>query len=148
MKKYVGILTNTFLDINNVQMTDEAIKDILRGPAEVPVTLNFGGTIIGRTTKLFIADDKALACEFEIDETRVALLDRSYIVPGLENVEYHLEGRTRVIDSGDLTEASISLLPSNPHLTPIKLKGASLTRLPPNQHMTPIELKGEQDEQS
>jgi hypothetical protein len=124
MKKYIGIMANTFLDLNNVRITDKLIRDIVTKQPQVPVTINFGGVSVGHTTSLFLMGDSTLACEFEIDPgLDVALIDRMYIVPGLEEVEYHMEGATRVIDSGVLNEASITVFSANTHIRPVRLKG-------------------------
>lgn len=119
MKKYTGILTNTFLDINNMKLSEKLLKDIFEQQQIVPVTINFGGTAIGRTEKIHVADGE-LICEFSLFKD-IPLINKLYVVPGLDNVKYHYEGKVRVIDEGDLTEVFISTLPSNPHLRPIKL---------------------------
>lgn len=145
MTRYMATLTNTFLDLNNVKMSDEAIQDILKRQPQVPVTINFGGLVVGRSIGFHMEND-ALICEVELDDKKLPLIERSYLVPGLENVEAHNEGRTRVVDRGDLTEVSVSLLPSNPHLRPIKLSGGSLTNQHSDPTQPPIELKGDSDE--
>jgi hypothetical protein len=123
MKKFTGALVSTFLNINNVRMIDEVIKDVLERQPEVPVTINFARQSIGKSNRFFIKDD-GLHCDFEIDEAYIPpLIERAYVVPGMNNVVFHYEGNTRVITGGDLTELSISLLPADPNLRPIKLKG-------------------------
>jgi hypothetical protein len=119
MKKFKGTLMNTFTDLNNIRLTDEVIEDILRNQPQVPVTFNFNGQAIG-SAESYSLEDGSLVVQIRIDEGKVDLIDRLFVVPGMNNVEFHNEGDVRVIDRGDLNEVSITSLPANTRLQPIK----------------------------
>ena len=119
MKRFSGLFINQFTDLNGVQLGDEVVKKVLKEQPRVPVTIDFTGNPIGFTLS-YIQTGSVIQCEFVIDETRHPLLEMAYVVPRFENVEYHLDGRTKIVDAGDLVEATITLLPSNPKMTMIK----------------------------
>lgn len=120
MKTYVGALMNSFTDINRVRIDGELIDSIIRNQPKVPVTINFGGRIVGET-RAFLKKDGSLYCEFDL-ETEIPNIERGYIVPGLDDVRFHYDFGTRVIDWAIMTEVSISMLPSNQSLERIRLK--------------------------
>lgn len=120
MKRYKATLMNTFTDLNNVRLAPEVIKDILNKQPKVPVTVNFNGIAIGRVES-YSLEDNSLVAQIHIDDHNLPMIDRSYAVPGMTNVEFHIDNGVRVVDSGDMDEVSISLLPANTTLKPIKL---------------------------
>ena len=122
-RTYSGLLVTSFPTIQGVRFTEESIKTIFHSPQyNLPVTINFGGTTVG-IVRGFDHTTEGVNCTFTMYSRYDNNVEDAYIVPGLENVKHHMEGSVRVIDSGDLTEVSISLLPADKHLTPIRLKG-------------------------
>ena len=123
MKKFIGLLMSTFMDVNRVRLSNDLISDVVKKQPSVPVTINFAGQSIGSTNKFEISGD-GLRCEFELDDSKIPpLMDKAYIVPGFDSVGFHYDGDVRVIDTADLTEVSISLLPFYRGHQPIKPQG-------------------------
>src|SRR5512133_284983 len=118
MKKYVGPMLSTTPNLNGDRLSDEVIKDILEKQPQVPVTVDFAGTSIGHTVK-YTEEGSRVLCEINIDESQYPFLDLAYLVGMFTDVKFHMEGRVKVIDSANLQEAAITLLPSDPTLTRI-----------------------------
>jgi len=119
MKRFIGKFISSVSDINGNRISEELITKIFTEQQIVPVTIDFTGTRIGQTEK-FIKVGSVVYCEFSLDETKHPFLDKAYVAPLLDNVEYHLEGRVKVIDHADLQEASVTLIPANPLSSTIK----------------------------
>jgi hypothetical protein len=115
MPKYSALVATDKITSNGDVFSKEALLQFAEQAKDLPVVFDFNeGQVIGKVEKASITEE-GVEIEITLDN-----YPHIYVVPGGIAEEYHQEGKVQVIDKWKTIEFSITTLPADKTLKPIK----------------------------
>lgn len=114
--KSTVIAATSILDTANDMFTEEALSQmaIMAGGMDIKSGFEQDSPVVGKVNAAVASNGSlTLDCDFNED------VERLYVVPGFELLDYEIEGETRIIKEVDLKYLSTTATPVDFHLTKI-----------------------------